>query len=66
MAATLTEPTVLAAAKDTLYPDLDTSTDLYAVTETQFTKQRSVSERHLRCVVQVRGLTFAVFGDRLI
>ncbi|UPV99972.1 hypothetical protein M0R88_15825 [Halorussus gelatinilyticus] len=38
MAATLTEPTVLAAAKDTLYPDLDTSTDHYAVTETQFTK----------------------------
>ncbi|WP_128478911.1 hypothetical protein [Halorussus pelagicus] len=39
MAATLTEPTVLAAAKDTLYPDLDTSTDHYAVTETQFTKR---------------------------
>jgi len=38
MAATLTEPTVLAAAKDTLYPDLDTSSDHYAVTETQFTK----------------------------
>jgi len=38
MAATLTEPAVLAAAKDTLYPDLDTSTDQYAVTETQFTK----------------------------
>jgi hypothetical protein len=38
MAATLTEPTVLAAAKDTLYPDLDTSPDHYAVTETQFTK----------------------------
>lgn len=38
MAATLTEPTVLAAAKDTLYPDLDTNTDHYAVTETQFTK----------------------------
>lgn len=37
MAATLTEPTVLAAAKDTLYPNLDTSTDQYAVTETQFT-----------------------------
>jgi hypothetical protein len=36
MAATLTEPAVLAAAKDTLYPDLDT-TDHYAVTETQFT-----------------------------
>lgn len=38
MAATLTEPTVLAAAKETLYPDLDTSPDHYAVTETQFTK----------------------------
>jgi hypothetical protein len=38
MAATLTEPTVLAAAKDTLYPNLDTSSDHYAVTETQFTK----------------------------
>jgi hypothetical protein len=38
MAATLTEPAVLAAAKDSLYPDLDTSTDHYAVTETQFTK----------------------------
>jgi hypothetical protein len=38
MAATLTEPTVLAAAKDTLYPDIGTSTDHYAVTETQFTK----------------------------
>jgi hypothetical protein len=39
MAATLTEPTVLAAAKDTLYPDLnDNDTDRYAVTETQFTQ----------------------------
>jgi hypothetical protein len=38
MAATLTEPNVLAAAKETLYPDLDTSPDHYAVTETQFTK----------------------------
>lgn len=38
MAATFTEPNVLAAAKDALYPDLDTSTDHYAVTETQFTK----------------------------
>jgi hypothetical protein len=37
MAATLTEPNVLAAAKETLYPDLDTSPDHYAVTETQFT-----------------------------
>ncbi|RLM53415.1 hypothetical protein DVK02_13035 [Halobellus sp. Atlit-31R] len=37
MAATLTEPTVLAAAKDTLYPDLDAGADQYAVTETQFT-----------------------------
>jgi hypothetical protein len=38
MAATLTEPAVLAAAKDTLYPDLDDDTDRYAVTETQFTQ----------------------------
>ncbi len=38
MAATLTEPTVLAAAKDTLYPNLNDSQDHYAVTETQFTK----------------------------
>ncbi|MFD1572072.1 hypothetical protein [Halorubrum laminariae] len=38
MAVTLTEPTVLAAAKDTLYPDIDTSPDQYAVTETQFTQ----------------------------
>jgi hypothetical protein len=38
MAATLTEPTVLAAAKDTLYPDLDTSIDQYVVTDTQFTQ----------------------------
>ncbi|MFC4452097.1 hypothetical protein [Halorussus aquaticus] len=38
MAATLTEPTVLAAAKETLYPNLDDSPDHYAVTETQFTK----------------------------
>ena len=38
MAVTLAEPTVLAAAKDTLYPDLDTSSDQYAVTETQFTQ----------------------------
>ncbi|WP_246403613.1 hypothetical protein [Halobellus ruber] len=37
MAATLTEPAVLAAAKDTLYPDLDTDTGTYVVTETQFT-----------------------------
>jgi hypothetical protein len=37
MAATLTEPAVLAAAKDTLYPDLDSNTGTYAVTETQFT-----------------------------
>jgi hypothetical protein len=36
MAATLTEPAVLAAAKDILYPSPDT-TDHYAVTETQFT-----------------------------
>jgi len=38
MAATLTQPAVLAAAKETLYPNLDTSPDHYAVTETQFTK----------------------------
>jgi len=38
MAATLTEPVVLAAAKDTLYPDLDDGKDRYAVTETQFTQ----------------------------
>jgi hypothetical protein len=38
MAATLTEPAVLAAAKETLYPDLDSSPEHYAVTETQFTK----------------------------
>lgn len=37
MAATLPEPAVLAAAKETLYPGLDTSSDHYAVTETQFT-----------------------------
>lgn len=36
MAATLTEPAVLTATKDTLYPDL-TTTDQYVVTETQFT-----------------------------
>ncbi|MGQ3330657.1 hypothetical protein [Halorubrum sp. FL23] len=38
MAVTLAEPTVLAAAKDTLYPDIDTSPDQYAITETQFTQ----------------------------
>ncbi|MDB2238956.1 hypothetical protein [Halorubrum ezzemoulense] len=38
MAVTLAEPSVLAAAKDTLYPDIDTSPDQYAVTETQFTQ----------------------------
>ena len=38
MAVTLAEPTVLAAAKDTLYPDIDTTPDQYAVTETQFTQ----------------------------
>lgn len=38
MAATLTEPAVLAAAKETLYPNLRTSSDHNAVTETQFTK----------------------------
>ena len=36
MAVTLAEPSVLAAAKDTLYPAIDTSPDQYAVTETQF------------------------------
>ncbi len=38
MAATIPEPAVLAAAKEALYPDLDTNSDQYAVTETQFTK----------------------------
>jgi hypothetical protein len=38
MAATLTEPTVLAAAKDTLYPTIHDSANHYAVTETQFTQ----------------------------
>jgi len=38
MAATLAEPAVLAAAKDTLYPDLDSQDSQYAVTETQFTQ----------------------------
>lgn len=38
MASTLTEPTVLAAAKDTLYPTLHDSANHYAVTETQFTQ----------------------------
>jgi hypothetical protein len=38
MAASLAEPVVLAAAKDTLYPDLNNSSDHYAVTESQFTK----------------------------
>ena len=37
MAATLAEPAVLAAAKDTLYPDSGSDTAQYAVTETQFT-----------------------------
>jgi hypothetical protein len=37
MDASLAEPVVLAAAKDTLYPNLNTSSDHYAVTETQFT-----------------------------
>jgi len=40
MSATLPEPTVLAAAKDALYPDLNTRTDQYAVTETQFTTKK--------------------------
>ncbi|WP_188876546.1 hypothetical protein [Halarchaeum grantii] len=34
---TLAEPTVLAAAKDALYPDVSERPDRYAVTETQFT-----------------------------
>ena len=38
MAVSLAEPTVLAAAKETLYPDVDTTPDQYAVTETQFTQ----------------------------
>jgi hypothetical protein len=38
MAVTLAEPAVLAAAKDTLYSDIDSSPDQYAVTETQFTQ----------------------------
>jgi len=37
MGSPLTEPAVLAAAKDTLYPSLETRPDHYAVTETQFT-----------------------------
>lgn len=46
MAATLAEPVVLAAAKETLYPDLNTNSDQYVVTETQFatpTLERSSS-----------------------
>jgi hypothetical protein len=38
MAATLPEPAVLAAAKDSLYLNLHSNTTQYAVTETQFTK----------------------------
>jgi hypothetical protein len=38
MAVTLAEPAVLAAAKDTLYSDIDSSPDQYVVTETQFTQ----------------------------
>ena len=38
MAVSLAEPTVLAAAKDALYPNIDTSSDQYAITETQFTQ----------------------------
>ncbi|ADJ16692.1 hypothetical protein [Halalkalicoccus jeotgali] len=37
MAATLAEPAVLAAAKETLYQNLNTDSEQYAVTETQFT-----------------------------
>jgi hypothetical protein len=35
--STLAEPVVLAAAKDTLYPDLSSHPNRYAVTESQFT-----------------------------
>jgi hypothetical protein len=38
MAVTLAESTVLAAAKDALYPDIDAAPDQYTVTETQFTQ----------------------------
>ena len=38
MAATLAEPVVLAAAKDTLYPAHQDCSNQYAVTETQFTQ----------------------------
>jgi hypothetical protein len=38
MAVTLAEQTVLAAAKDALYPDIDAAPDQYTVTETQFTQ----------------------------
>jgi len=38
MAATLTEHTVLAAAKATLYADLDTEAVHQAVTENRYTK----------------------------
>lgn len=38
MAVTLAEPAVLAAAKDTRYPDIDAAPDWYTVTETQFTQ----------------------------
>lgn len=38
MTGALAEPAVLAAAKDTLYPDLDSRGSQYAVTETQFTQ----------------------------
>lgn len=37
MAAPFAEPAVLAAAKEALYPDLNTNSNQYAVTETQFT-----------------------------
>ncbi|MFD1513474.1 hypothetical protein [Halomarina rubra] len=36
--AALAEPTVLAAAKDALYPDISNQPSHYAVTETQFTQ----------------------------
>lgn len=40
MAVSLAEPTVLAAAKDTPYPNIDASPDQYTITEAQFTQSR--------------------------
>ncbi|MEF8894434.1 hypothetical protein [Halodesulfurarchaeum sp.] len=39
MTATLAEPAVLAAAKETLYPGQNTASEQYTVTETQFTQR---------------------------